>query len=809
MLQNNTFIKRDETVTFKITPDFSVNNGKNEIITSAITNIYENPSRRISLSNINYKKPSRVFFNIVLENRNASFYITVPKTYEDLFEGKMSSCWKKSAIDKIEDNSFLKLSSKTTVGGELHLKDYNFKGIATSLSDSSHLNSLFQLMRSMGKDDKVVINIAIEPMPRHNWLSIVQDETKKDREGKPKISQDTLSDMVVKKGFEGATLLADFYLEYRFLMFETILGMMGDEDSGNLISRDSKKFPTEERLAVRGSSGSSYKKNSDVAKCKITILSSSLSESKANIHLLSVVESYKELNDDNEFFLKPLSTKQVARRIQEVKLNDVSPNNQCILSTKELAKLIQLPPKQAQRDFKIKAIDELEGEVSKELLQGDVPMAITKIRGREFIVYRSNDKSIRCLPWISVGSQNVGKTTLMKRIAYENYKMGDSNLIIDTIEDCKIAKACRQLIPNDKRVDINVSLTNINNIPSFSFNEISSLITEDMDRFTRISLASDIAEQVQLIIENVSDDTNGHLTDAMVRYLYSACLVTFIRPNATLNDVFNVLRIPDIRHKAILYARSTKCFDDEEIFLNLYQLDKEIKVKEIQLNEHGEEVEVPTTKIINNDQAIVGINNRLTQLEKVPYVKRMLKQKPRKDENFLKYIEEGKTIVVSVPQHDFKSKKIRDMIGLYYFSRIWLAVQSRKDNENATPCHIFFDEVYTIPSTLKLLEEHITEFRRHRLGFFTSCHHLGQFGDTLTSFKSAGGNYILFSSAEKNSFNLLKEEVDPFELEDLMRLKEHHAIVVQRGKDGYSRYIGRIPDFLEDLSNIQNAKKKD
>ena len=295
----------------------------------------------------------------------------------------------------------------------------------------------------------------------------------------------------------------------------------------------------------------------------------------------------------------------------------------------------------------------------------------------------------------------------------------------------------------------------------------------------------------------------------MVRYLYSACLVTFIRPNATLNDVFNVLRIPDIRHKAILYARSTKCFDDEEIFLNLYQLDKEIKVKEIQLNEHGEEVEVSTTKIINNDQAIVGINNRLTQLEKVPYVKRMLKQKPRKDENFLKYIEEGKTIVVSVPQHDFKSKKIRDMIGLYYFSRIWLAVQSRKDNENATPCHIFFDEVYTIPSTLKLWEEHITEFRRHRLGFFTSCHHLGQFGDTLTSFKSAGGNYILFSSAEKNSFNLLKEEVDPFELEDLMRLKEHHAIVVQRGKDGYSRYIGRIPDFLEDLSNIQNAKKKD
>ena len=69
----------------------------------------------------------------------------------------------------------------------------------------------------------------------------------------------------------------------------------------------------------------------------------------------------------------------------------------------------------------------------------------------------------------------------------------------------------------------------------------------------------------------------------------------------------------------------------------------------------------------------------------------------------------------------------------------------------------------------------------------------------------------MFSSAEKNSFALLKDSLEPFELEDLLKLKEHHAIILQRGKEGYSRYIGRIPDFLEDLSHIQNFKqnKKD
>ena len=49
LLKNNTLIKRDEMVTFKITPDFRVSNTKNEIITSAITNIYKAPSSRISL----------------------------------------------------------------------------------------------------------------------------------------------------------------------------------------------------------------------------------------------------------------------------------------------------------------------------------------------------------------------------------------------------------------------------------------------------------------------------------------------------------------------------------------------------------------------------------------------------------------------------------------------------------------------------------------------------------------------------------------------------------------------------------------
>ena len=818
MFVNNSFISKNEMTTYKITPDFRVTNNKNEVLSNVFSNLYEGIVKRVSLSNISFQQQNQVHFSIVMENRNIGFYLSFPTKFKELIEGKIDSCWKKCALDEVKDNSYLKINTVDTIGAELRFTDYNVFSIDTNLGDTSHLTSLLQILRAINEEEKVIINMAMESMPRYNWYSIVEDENNMIKRGeKRKVDGDFSEVLKNNIGKVGGELL-NLYIEYKLLPFEILLGMVNDGSGGGMfdIREGERKLlaryeqeENHENSRQNHRKPTSEKRNSDVFKCKITILSSSKDQSKAKLNLLSIFESYKELNYENEFYLKELPHKKVISRVRAIQNFHVPMDNKTILSTKEVAKLIQLPPKQAQKDFQITSLDEPEGDISKELFKGNVPMAVTKIRGKEYIVYRSNDKSTRCLPWVVIGSQNVGKTTLMKRIAYENFKMGDSNLIIDTIEDCKIAKACRELIPKEKRVDIEISLTNVRNTPSFSFNEISSLITEDMDSFMRISLASDMAEQVQLIIENVSDDANGSLTDAMVRYLYSACLVTFIKPNATLNDVFDVLRSPEKRRKAIQYAQSTGCFEDEEVFLNLYQLDKEVKIKSTQLNEHGKEVEVTDIKIVNNDQAIVGINNRLTQLEKVPYVKRMLKQKPNKDENFLKYIEEGKTIVVSVPQHQFKSKKIRDMIGLYYFSRVWLAVQSRQDNENANPCHIFFDEVYTIPSTLKILEEHVTEFRRHRLGFFTSCHHLGQFRDTLTSFKSAGGNYILFSSAEKNSFNLLKEEISTFEYEDLLKLKEHHAIIVQRGVEGYSRYVGRIPNFLEDLSHIQNANKKE
>lgn len=851
ILQNNTLVTKDKLVTYKITPDVRVNNSKNEIITSTFAHLFKPPMTRFSIKDMSYALPNRVYFTIVLENKdkqdednskdkpirkkskkqNVGFYLSFPQEFHDLVMGKVSTCWKNVGLDKVDDNSFLIAPIKDTVAGEMVLKDYNFKSISTSTSNSSHLDSLFQLMRSMNEQDKVIINMAIEPIPRDDWMYIVKGETEKEENGIPKFSAESMKDFIFKKGLDGLAQLLDVYLEFKLIPLNIVLGLV-DQSPDSVTIEPSKRTPTKGKKGKqnkeiprprdnfedrsykspsnRSSGGSSMKKNSEVCKCKITILSASSSKTRAYTNLLSVSETFKELNDDNEFIMKEISERFLRKRVIDIRRFNVAPDNNCILSSKEIATLLQLPKGEIQKEYHTEAITDMEGDISRELLQGKFPVAISSKRGKEFVVYRSQDKSVRCYPMIMCGSANMGKTTFLMRVAYQNFLVGDSNLVIDTIQDCKVAQACKEHIPDNMRVDIDVMESNEDNIPSFSFNEISNRITEDMKPFKRLRLASKISTQVISLISNISSDTA--LSDAMIRYLHSACVITFIKPLATIQDAVDVLRIPEKRDVAIEYAKTTHCFDgDDSYFYNLEQLDKYEKAKRKVTNENGEEVEEAYLRRVNNDTAIVGINNRMTQLESDPYFKKMLAQRPNPNEDFLKFIDEGKTINISIPQNieGFEQQSLRDVVALYYFSRIWLAVQSRVDNDNARPCHVLLDELYTIPGTITLIKNHVTEFRRHRLGLVTSCHNFRQFGEGFEQIESANANFFLFSSVEKKSFDLLKERLQPYTYNDVTALKPHHALILQgSATDKTSVYTGRLPNFMEDLSYITNPQPK-
>lgn len=770
----------DPFTIYKIVPDYNLTNNNNIALVNVFSSIYKTPRQRFSF-NKGYELPNQVYFDIVFKKKQANFYISVKEEYEELIKNKMDTIWNNAEISKVDDID--KMSFKNTEVCELILKDYNFKSLSVSRGDLYPLTNMMGILKMLNEEETVRINIAIEPTKRSNWVDIAKDEYKQYESGKIVNNDGNKKDELIKLGFTGAEAIVNLYIEMRLLLLESVLGIISSDKEEDKININLKIDSLEEIKKANKYSGLSsetnYKMISEVFKVRISILSSSLDNSRAKLNMLSVANSYKDLNSDNSLVVKLLSKKEQENLFNDVMENYIKPSKHCILSDKEVSKLIQLPQKDLQNEYKIQSIDTREIDIPEQLKDGLVRIGIAEKQGKKITTYWSKDKNVMALAKVFIGPQNSGKTTAVKRTVKDCYKAGYSNIVIDFIENCQTSKEIEEVI--DTKDKIILELGNKDYIPALAYNEVSNLITENMDSWDRINYANLISEQVEYLINAITDTGTGELTAPMIRYLHAASMITFIKPGATINDVFLVLRRWDKRNEAIRYAKYSGCFEkDDDIFYDLEELherDKEGKI------------------IGTRENLIIGILNRIVILQKNPFIKAMLGAEINKDDNLTKWIEEGKSIFIHIPQTKFPNQNTRDILTTFFISRIWLAVQLRENNKDARLCNVIFDEVHQVPTTARFLSNHITEFRRHRLGLILSCHYLKQMRELLIALKSSGASYVLIAGTEKENLETLREEILPFTIEEGMKLKPHTSINVVNYGNQYAKFITSLPKF--------------
>lgn len=770
----------DPFTIFKIVPDYNLTNSNNIALVNVFSSIYKTPRQRFSFKR-GYELPNQVYFDIVFKKGQANFYLSVKEEYGELLKNKMHTIWNNAEITKV-DNIESGMSFKNTEVCELILKDYNFKSLSVSRGDLYPLTNMMGILKMLSDNETVRVNIAIEPTKRSNWVDIAKDEYKQYESGKIVNNDTDKREELIKLGFTGAEAIVNLYIEMRLLLLESILGIITSEEKEDKLNINLKIDSLEEIKKTNKYSGltaeTNYKMTSDVFKVRISILSSSLDNSRAKLNMLSVANSYKGLNNDNSLVIKLLTKSQQERLFNDVMENYIKPSKYCILSDKEVSKLIQLPQKDLQNEYKIQSIDTREIDIPEQLQKGLVRIGVAEKQGKKITAYWSKDKNVMALAKVFVGPQNAGKTTAVKRTVKDCYKAGYSNIVIDFIENCQTAKEIEAVIFEKDKIIL--ELGNKDYIPALAYNEVSSLITEDMDPWDRINYANLISEQVEYLINAVTDSGTGELTAPMIRYLHAASMVTFIRPGATINDVFLVLRRWDKRNEAIRYAKYSKCFEkDDDIFYDLEELherDKEGKI------------------IGTRESLIIGILNRIVILQKNPFIKAMLGAHINKENNITKLIEEGKSIFIHIPQTKFPNQNTRDILTTFFISRIWLAVQLRENNKDARLCNVIFDEVHQVPTTARFLSNHITEFRRHRLGLILSCHYLKQMKELLIALKSSGASYVLIAGTEKENLESLREEITPFTIEEGMKLKPHTSINVVNFGNQYAKFIASLPE---------------
>lgn len=767
--------------TYRIIPDYDVTNKNNEVLVNVFSSLYSTPKQRVNFKEFSYSLPKQIYFDIVFKRKQAYFYITVAEEYSDLIVGKMKTIWDKSEIREV--NSVGTFKEEFTEVCELQLKDYNFKSLDTSKGDLYPLTNMVGILNVLDwETEQVRINIAIEPTKRINWVAVAQDELKEYSKGKVKDNEMSNQEKLAKLGFALAEEALNLYIDYRLLIFESLLGMFTADKKEEMNINLNIESLEEIKKANKYnglSSRTTYKTTAEAFKVKISILSQSRDSNRAKLNMLAVANSYKDLNEDNSLVPIILDKKQQHKLFNDVMTGYIKPSKNCYLCDKEVCKLIQLPQKDLQNQYKIQSIDTREVDIPNELQNGLVRIGIAENKGSKIATYWSQDKNVMSLSKVFIGPQNAGKTTAIKRTVKDCYKAGYSNIVLDFIESCQTAKEIAGVIPNEDKVVLELGKKDY--IPAMAYNEVSKMITEDMDQWDRIQLANLLAEQVEYLINAVVDSSTGDLTAPMLRYLHAASMITFIKPGAKINDVFMVLRRWDKRNEAIRYAKYSNCFEkDDDILFDLEEL-----------HERDKEGKIVGTR----EYLISGILNRIIILQKNPYLKAMLNADINMEEDLTKYIEEGKSIFIMIPQSKFPNQTVRDILTTFFISRIWLTVQMRENNKDARLCNVIFDEVHQVPTTARFLSNHITEFRRHRLGLMLSCHYLKQMKELLIALKSSGASYVLIAGTEKENLESLKEEITPFTIQDGLDLKPHTSINVVNYGNRYAKFITSLPEY--------------
>lgn len=731
----------------QIIPDIKIDNTR---IVGLLENshYYKTPLKRLSISKefIELTEQYTTSYEILITKDNVSFFLECDDEINLNLETELNICWKNATYKPIEKPNLVFGETK-----ELELNEHYFLSLKTDLRGEFPLSNLLESQSILKDKEQILIRIEMKPISP-GWHRELEEHLKNLNKGR----------VISKNAFSPSELglkVAELALDMAYTGVEFVGSLFNNEK----IEREEITNNKYSRLLRNGASTSTQEKSKyNGYQCKFFI---TINSDRSELLFRNIHRSFNSMSGDNSFKLVNKS------------------NYKNILSSKELAQIMQMPTKIYQELYKINNIDNREVDIPKQLQNGKVNLGTAIKNGKEIKVTWSTDKNIRALPKILVGPQNAGKTTATTRYAVENHLAGDSVVVIDYIQENELATEIEKRIPEGERIVIEIG--NEDKIFPLAYTEASRLITEESTPYQRIKISNLLAGQVEYLINSLTNDNTGELSAPMIRYLYAACMVVFIHPNKNIDEAFKVLRNWKVRNEYIRLAKYSNCFDKEdEIFLDLDQLHKRDN----------------TGKITGTrEDLIIGITNRITALNKDIDLKMMLKA-PINDDNdidFIKCIEEGKSILIKIPQTKFPNVKVRDTLATFFLSRIWLAAQLRKQDPNTRLCHLIVDEVHQIETAASFVKNHITEFRRHRLGTFFTVHYLKQFKTLLEAVKSAGTSYLLLAGTELENIQMLKENIDPFTIQEALALKPYHSLNIINYGNQYAKFISKLPSLLK------------
>lgn len=746
----------------QIIPHRSIRNYNSSNIAKAISHTYKAINKRVhrEQKKIFIETNFKISYIIDIEKNNASFYFLVPTIYKSIILEKISEIWSKATVKEVESIPTLSVSSTTY---SLSYKKNDALSLNVNKASNEPLNSIINVMDIIQEQDKVRIAYNFMPISQMGWKDRYEDMQQRFKNKKPLEKRVTSFEFVIKTAI-GAVLI----------ILDSILEVLNDFSGNNVRNNDETLYKSV--MSILGeqtelSKATKAKKEATIVNTQIAVISDSTDKTRQDNNGLSVCQAYHVLDEDNELIYKKVK--------HSINIEDYDFKiDTSLFSSDECQNFIQIPADTLLKDYKINHIETTETPIPVEIQTGVISIGTNICKGAVQKAYLSTDKDYRNLTLCVIAPSRSGKTNLLKNLARDAIVGGECVILFDFCGECEFSDDIISVI--DKNKVLNIDLSDFENLQGLGFNELFA----DSNNIFKV-YESAKKQTAQLVSYVNAINMNSELEPRMNRYLKAASLVVFIN-NGSIKDVFDVLQNHITRKEFIDRVPKDQLENLEEYILALLELDEKTRATK------SEPSEVIGTKI----SFIQGILNRLDTIKSNTYMELMLKRDCSKNINLINEMQKAQLICLRMPETMFPTDEERDVYCNYWLNKIWGALQQRHSQikeENRVKVNIFFDELYQIPTTQTFLKTKLNQIAKKTCKAIISCHSLEQIKYIRPELKSANTSYMLIAGCSKDNYNELKEELYPYELEDLEKLKRFHSLNLIKCNDGYSKFITKLP----------------
>lgn len=761
-ISNHFKITKPNYICIQIIPHRSNRNYNSSNIAKAIANTYKTINQRIHKDNKKIILDSNLKFSYIIdiEQKDINFYFVMPSTYKTLILEKINEIWNKSTLNEVDILDKLPTESKVY---SLSYKKHDSLSLNVDKKSNEPLNTILNVTDIMKEDDKVRIIYNFIPISQIGWKDRYSEMEDRVKNGKPLEKKIASFEFITKATLNATLVVLDSILEVlqdftgtndkkeKESVYKSMLGILGQQNSLSLSTK--------------------RKKESTVVNVQIIVESYSKDKTRNENNALSVCQAYNVLSEDNELIYK-----QVKKDINIDEFNFKTDTS--IFSCDECQNLIQIPADTLLKDFNINHIENTETIIPDELSDGIMCIGTNIYKGNKQECYLSTDKNFRNLPLCTIAPNRAGKTNLLKNLARDSIRNGECSILFDFCGECEFSTDVSGVIDKDKILNIDLSDSKV--LQGLGFNE---LYVESNNPFEVYKSAKMQTSQLVDYINSIN--LNSELEPRMNRYLKASALVVFIN-NGSIKDVFDVLEDFEKRDIFINKVPRNQLDNLQEYMLALRELDDKSKATK----------DCPSEVIGTKISHIQGILNRLDIIKSNTYMELMLKKSCENNVNLIDEVQKNQLICLRMPESMFSTDEEKDIYCTYWINKIWGALQQRhlilKESER-TKVNIFVDELYQVPCCQTFLKKKINQIAKKTAKIIISCHSLEQIRYIRPELKNASTSYMLIAGCSKDNYNELKEELDPYELQDLLGLKRYHSLNLIKTNDGYAKFITKLP----------------